>query len=131
MKRSLRKTTAGVSVTYSNGGYSNNLAGTDFAVEESEDFICLSINLAGNLHVRNKESNCYYDACELAERYSTLKSIQINEKQVIDGLAAAYRRVPNASLKLEVALGEKGAFKYSVEPRESNGSIFLDVRSDV
>ena len=41
MKRSIRKTAAGVWVTYSNGNFSNNLTGSDFAVEESQGHICL------------------------------------------------------------------------------------------
>jgi hypothetical protein len=127
MKRSLRKTPAGVSVSYSDGNYSNDLTGTDFIVEESEGCICLSIDLSGNLRVRNKESNCYYDVCELAEQHSSLKSVQIDENQVIDGLTTVYRRSPNARRELKLLLGEKGAFKYSVTPTESDGSIFLNV----
>jgi len=131
MKRSLKKTAAGVWVTYSDGEYSNNLAGSDFTVEESQGHICLRIDLSCNLRVRNKEDCCYYDACELAEQHSKLKSVQIGEDQVIKGLAAASKRVPPASWELELALGEKGTFKYSVQPRRSAHSIFLDVRSEV
>jgi hypothetical protein len=131
MERSLRKSAAGVSVTYSDGNYTNNLTGSDFTVEESQGHIFLRIDLSRNLHVRNKEDYCHYDACELAEQHSKLRSVQIDHDQVIKGLAAASRRVPHASWELELALGEKGTFKYRVQPRESIGSIFLDVRSEV
>ena len=129
MKRALRRTTAGVSVIYSEGNFSNNLTGADFALEESEACICLSIDLSGNLRVRNKESNCYYDACELAEQHSSLKSVQVDDRQVTDGLAAALRRTPNARWELRLLLGEKGTFKYSVTVtrKKSSNSIFLNV----
>jgi hypothetical protein len=127
MKRSLRKTTAGVSVTYSDGNYSNNLMGTEFELEQSEAGICLSINLASNLAVRNKSANCYSDACELAEDHASLKSVQIDESQVIDGLLNANQKTPNARWELKLLLGEKGTFRYSVKPEISNRSVFLNV----
>lgn len=127
MKRSLRKTTAGVFVAYSNGNYSNNLTGTEFELEQSGTDICLSINLGGNLSVRNKSANCYSDACELADDHTSLKSIQIDDSQVIDGLLNANQKTPNANWKLELLLGNKGTFNYHVKPEMSNGSVFLNV----
>ena len=127
MKHLLRKTTTSVSVTYSNGNYSNNLTGTDFELERSEFQICLSINLVGNLTVRNKAANCYYDACELAADSALLKAVQIDEDQVIDGLSAANRNTPNANWQLSLGLGEKGKFDYAVKPEMVNGSLFLNV----
>lgn len=131
MKRSLRKTTIGLSVTYSNGSYSNNLMGANITLEESKDSLFLCIDLSSNLRVRNKASNCYYDACELVEQHSSLKSVQIHETQVIDGLVAAHQKIPAAYWKLELTLGERGVFKYFIEPTESNGSVFLNVRANV
>lgn len=127
MKRTLRKTAARVSITYSNGNYSNNLTGTDFSLYESEGRICLSIDLSGNLRVRNKESNCYADARELAEEHSTLEAVQIDERQVIEGLSKANQRTPNPRWELQLLLGEKGTFKYSVKSIMSHGSLFLNI----
>ena len=127
MKRSLRKTTAGVSVTYSDGNFSNNLTGTEFELEHSEADICLNINLEGNLSVRNKSANCYSDACELAEDHASLKAVQIDDSQVIDGLLNANEKAPNARWKLKLLLGEKGTFSYSVKPEMANGSVSLNV----
>lgn len=127
MKRSLRKTAASVSVTYSDGNFSNNLTGTEFELEQSEGVICLSINLAGNLGVKNKAANCYSDACELAEDHASLKSVQIDEGKIIDGLLNANQKTPNARWELKLLLGEKGTFKYSVKPEISNSSVFLNV----
>ena len=125
--RSLRKKSAGISVTYSGGNFSNNLIGAEFELEESEGCACLSINLASNLSVRNKAVNCYADACELAEDKLSLASVQIDEGQVIDGLIAAKNRNPVTRWELKLLLGEKGAFTYSVEPEMVNGSIVLKI----
>jgi len=127
MKRSLRKTTASVSVTYSHGNFSNNLTGTDFELEYSEVQICLSINLEGNLSVRNKSANCYSDVCELAEDNASLRSVQIDDSHVIDGLLDANNKCANARWTLKLFLGEKGTFGYSVKPEMSDGGILLSV----
>jgi len=127
MKRSLRKTTAGVSVTYAKGNYSNNLIGADFTLEESEACMYFDIDLSSNLRVRNKEANCYYDACELSEQHSSLKMVQIDDSKIIEGLIAALRRIPHARWELRLLLGEKGTFKYSVTLSGSSDSIFLNV----
>lgn len=127
MKRLLRKTAASVSVTYSDGNYSNNLAGTEFELEQSEAGICLNINLEGNLSVRNKFASCYSDACELAEDHASLKSVQIDDSQVVDGLLSANQKTPNARWKLKLLLGNKGVLNYSAKPEMSNGSVFLNI----
>lgn len=127
MKRSLRKTTASVSVTYFDGNYSNNLTGTEFELEQLEAVICLSVNLESNLSVRNKSVNCYSDACELVKDHASLKSVQIDDSQVIGGLRDADEKTPNAHWKLKLLFGDKGTFNYSVKPEMSNGSLFLNV----
>ncbi len=127
MKKSLRKIAASVSATYLDGGYSNNLAGTDFELERFESRICLSINLSGNLNVRNKAANCYCDANELVEKHASLKSIQIDEHQVIAALRSANQNNPNACWELVLRVGEQGSFRYSIKPKILNGSLFLNV----
>jgi opacity protein-like surface antigen len=127
VKQSLSKKATMISVTYSGGGYSNNLTGTNFSLEESEDLMCLSIDLSGNLRVRNKESNCYADALELTEQHSSMRSVQIDESKVVDRLIAACQRAPSARWNLKLLLGDRGAFKYSVTLKESDGNIFFDV----
>tara|TARA_Y100001963_G_scaffold138332_1_gene202971 strand:+ start:97 stop:483 length:387 start_codon:yes stop_codon:yes gene_type:complete len=127
MNRSLRKTAASVSVTYSHGHFSNDLTGTEFELELSEKDICLSINLWGNLSVRNKSANCYSDACELAEDHALLKSVQIDDSQMIDGFLNAHQKAPSTCWKVKLLLGAKGTFDYSVKPEMANGSVFLNV----
>jgi len=127
MKQSLRKSTSGISVTYSNGNYTNNLVGAEFELDESESRICLNINLDGNLRVRNKAVNCYDDACELAECHTILKAVQIDEEQIIKGLIKAHQRNPSAHLELQLRLGEKGTFLYSVEQKRTDIGVILNV----
>lgn len=127
MERSLRKREASVSVTFSDGDYSNNLIGVGFRLEESESFMCLGVDLSGNLRVRDKESNQYEDAQILAEKISILRSVQIDEDQVVDRLVAACQRSPNSRWEIRLLLGEKGTFKYPVKLTRSSGSIFFDI----
>lgn len=91
MKKSIRKTAVSVSVVYSDGAFSNDLTGHEIQLDNQSGCLCLRVDLTPNIRVRNKQANCYYDACEL-----------------------------------ELALGEKGTFKYAVKPRGSCGSIIFD-----
>ena len=78
MKKALRKSVVGVSVTYSNGDYSNNLTGCNIELEYVSNCFCLSIDLTRNIRVRNKQENCFYDRYELAKQRLKLSSVQIN-----------------------------------------------------
>ncbi|HUW18563.1 MAG TPA: hypothetical protein VMW16_04610 [Sedimentisphaerales bacterium] len=128
MKRHLRKTLAGVSVTYSTGNFSNNPAGTNFAVEVNHGIIKVSIDLSCNLRVRNKEWNCFFDANELAEDHTLLKSLQIDDQQIIDRLNKISQMNSDAVWELEISLGDKGLFKYAVSVSRSNGGVFFQHR---
>jgi len=131
MKRSLRKTSAGVSVTYSTGNFSNNLTGMNFAIEVKDGIIKVSIDLSSNLRVRNKESNCFFDANEFAEDHALLKSLQIDDEQTIVGLIKASQMNPDAVWELEISIGDKGLFKYKVSLSRSNGSVFFNIEENV
>jgi hypothetical protein len=131
MRRSLKKTVVGVSVTYSDGDFSNNLMGSNIELDELPDCLCVSIDLTRNLRVRNKQANCFYDASQLVERYAKLSSIQIDDKQIFEGLAGASKRFPGARWELRLVLGEKGVLKYSARPRGSAGSIIFHMLSIV
>lgn len=127
MKRSLRKTSTGISVTYTGGNYSNNLAGSDFTVDESDEFICVSVDLSCNLRVRNKDSNSYYDACELAEDHAKLLSLEIDDLRITNGLDRVHRRHQKAQWQLELHIGDKGIFRYWVGPMGRDGNIKFTV----
>ena len=128
MKRSLRKGTAGISIEYVTGDYSNNLVGAEFELEELGTDICINIDLTGNLRVRNKATNSYADAIELIEDHASLKSVQIDDVQVVKGLVAAHHRSPNARWMLKLFAGERNAFTYLITPKGLDGSVLLNVR---
>jgi len=56
-----------------------------------------------------------------------LKSLQIDDSQVIDGLLNAHQKSPNACWEVKLRLGEKGSFDYTVKPEMASGSVFLNV----
>tara|TARA_B100000965_G_scaffold404731_2_gene436386 strand:- start:1276 stop:1800 length:525 start_codon:yes stop_codon:yes gene_type:complete len=124
MNRSLRKTAASVSVTYSHGKFSNDLTGTEFELELSEKDICLSINLWGNLSVRKKSANCYSDACELAEDHALLKSVQIDDSQMIDGLLNAHQKSSKCLLESQAATRRKRYFRLFSQTRNGERQRF-------
>jgi hypothetical protein len=126
MKKSIRRTAVGLSVVYSDGAFSNNLTGREIELDDLSGCLCLHVDLTPNIHIRNKQANCYHDACELAERNMSLKSLQIDDKQVFEKLAVAARNLSGARWRLELALGEKGTFKYAAKPRGSAGSVIFD-----
>ena len=128
MKHMLRKTSINISINYTNGNFSNNLTGTDFSLDDSDDKITLSINLATNLRVKNKTLNCYADACDLANDHFMLDQLQIYDEQVIKDIVAAKKKNSDAVWMLYLLLGEKGKFECSVMPTISNGSLFLNVQ---
>lgn len=126
---SLRKSCSHLHVSYTDEDYSNNLSGTDFCLNSSNEANSLSINLVGNLTQRNKQTNSYSDALDLIEKHSMLEQVQIDEQVVIEGLLKAYKTNPSATWYLELSFGEKGCFKYQIKPSLENGSVFLDIVS--
>src|SRR5579872_3858145 len=87
VKHCLRKMETGISVNYVNGGYANDLFGSNFTVGDLGDSVTLSIDLSSNLRARGTDSNRYDDACELVEGQSLLEWIQIDDEDLVDALA--------------------------------------------
>lgn len=119
MKRSLRKTAAHVHITYG-GTFTNSLFGDNFTLETKADTLALAIDLSRNLRTRNKSTNSYIDAVDLAARHGELESIQIDERAVLDPLKAAlvYATLQNSrrpDLLLSLSFGDRGTFSYAVE----------------
>jgi hypothetical protein len=131
MTRSLSKAPIRLSVTYSDDEYSNNLTGCNIELNELHGSLCLCIDMVRNLRVRNKQENCYSDACRPVKRHESLSSVQIDDENVLQKLAAAWRRQPHGRWELQLDLGESRVFKYAVKPRSSAGSIVLEVASVV
>lgn len=128
MKRSIRKTLAFVHVTYLDGDFANNLYGTNFTVEASDTVFVLSIDVTSNLKNHNKRLNCYQDAHDLIEKHSLVKFIQINEPQIVKGLAYYYNKNPNSTWKLKLIIGSK-ILEYKVNPQLSNEFLFYIINS--
>lgn len=131
MKRTIRRTASGISVSYSDHGFSNNLTGTDFAWEENNGSLRLWIDLSGNLRVRNKNANCYDDVYDLANNHAKLKSVQLDEP-VAGKVVELVKKFPTARCNLQLQIGSKGTFDYTVERfSQSPGTLFLYVREDL
>lgn len=126
MKRTLKKGSSGIWVGYSDEGYSDNLTGRNF---ELEDNLRLTMDLSNNLRVTHKAENCYCDICELSEKHEKLKAIRIFDEQVIEGLGKSLQ-AGFALREVELIVEEHRTFGYSVLAitRASGGSIFLDVQ---
>lgn len=129
MKRTLRKTFASGSITYTTRNFSNNLTGTNFVGEVVGDSIRVYIDLSSNLNARNKESNCVYDVNELIEDRDKLKSVQLDEEQVISKLRMMTKDNPDVEWVLIFSIGDMGTLSYSVTKKYINGSLFFYVIS--
>lgn len=118
MKRSLRKTAAQIHVSYA-GTYSNNLFADNFTLEDDQGVLTLGIDLSRNLRTRNKSTNTYIDAEDLAARHQELESVQIDDGQVFRHLGAnlvatTLQRQQRPALRLSVSFGDRGTFVYPV-----------------
>ena len=113
MIRKLRVTTAGVSVIYTNGNYTNNLIGNNFAAEIKDDHVVLIVDLAPSFRVRNKSTNTFYDANELADDSDQLESLTICDDKVPKELKKYRIKHKDLPWKLRILLDERGEFEYS------------------
>jgi hypothetical protein len=129
--RTLRKTGSHVHVSYAST-FSNNLLASDFQLRLSPEFE-LKLNLNSNLRTRSKSSNSYIDARELADgAISSLELVQIDEDQVISGLARALQSLEKQPDKWKLTILLEGEHHFLVEPevrrQENMTSLFLRVR---
>jgi hypothetical protein len=99
VKRRLRATRAAVDVQYSDGDYSNNLVGTDFALQDDATTTLLSVDLSSNIRTRHRESNSFLDAEEFARKPVSLKSVHIADAQVSAGIAAQRQQNPDSRFR--------------------------------
>lgn len=127
MKFSLRKGHSHIHIGYKDEDYSNNISGDNFEIEYDSTINRIHINLESNLIQRNKQCNSYYDTQEFIRKSDSLKLVQIDEEQVIKGLAKAHQKHPDNSWELKLHAGINNSFNYSVKPSSNMGSVFLDV----
>jgi hypothetical protein len=124
---SLRKGSTVLGVTYSDGGYTNNLFGSAIAVEMRDGRFTIVIDMTSNFRVRNKGTNTYLDAEELATKRGVLSAIQIDETKVIDGLVSAWNRAGHPSVFMRVLLATHGTATYQVRPETVGSTLYLNV----
>jgi hypothetical protein len=87
-KRRLPVTGAAVDVRYSGGDHSNNLVGTDFALQGDAAVTVLSVDLSSNVRTRHRESDSFLDAEAFACKPALLGSVHMSDAQV-SGVVAA------------------------------------------
>lgn len=131
VKRRLRLTRAAVDIQYSDGDYSNNLVGTDFALQGNTTATVLSVDLSSNFRTRHGESNSFLDAEEFARKPASLESVHIADAQIAAGIAAQRQQNPNSRWRLELDLGEGRVFTYSVQCIADLSHVTLQVLEKV
>lgn len=131
MIRPLKKGSFGVPITYYNGGFSNNLIGKNFAVDVNDGNIKMNIDLSSNLRKRNQDINCVPDANELAKNHALIKFLEIHDDKIITGLIEINKMNPDSIWKLEINLGDKGFFDYTISISFENGRVVFEIQGKV
>lgn len=131
MLRPLRKTSTIVYVSWDTSDATTLFAENFLA--RATDSLDVSLDLANNLRTRNKDENTYSDARELADGgIVSLTSIQIDDKQVLDGLRRKLRlvRVRPKQWRLRVQLEGDHWFAVRPEvPHHATDTLLLHVVS--
>jgi hypothetical protein len=128
--RSIRKTASLIHVSY-DGTFSNNLFARDFRLSTHPEFH-LSLDLNGNLHTRPPTTNSCEDARDLADgRIAKLELLQIDEDQVMTGIARALRSFASAPREWRLTVHLEGPHDFLVKPEVSlhgdSSTLFLYV----
>lgn len=127
MKRSIRKKTYGIHVTYRDGEFSNNLLARNMTLEQNVDDITLGIDLTKSLRIQNKSSNTYLDALHFQENYENLGFMQLDSKIALEHLIQAWKASENPYLILCVQLSETGFISFEVKPKSESLNIQFNV----
>lgn len=129
---SLKKGGASLHVAYAHT-FTNNLYAYDAKFRAVPSFE-ISLDLNPNLRTRNKTTNTYIDARDLADgEINELELLQIDDEGLLDKLAAAIQstgRSP-ADWTLTVELGEQHSFRVKPESDASGRTLYLRVLSRV
>tara|TARA_A100000171_G_C2105560_1_gene132119 strand:- start:143 stop:559 length:417 start_codon:yes stop_codon:yes gene_type:complete len=115
MLHTLRKTKAHVSLHYQHS-FSNNLYAENIAAEIAET-ITLSFDLNCNLRGRNKQTNTYVDAKDLADGdIDELETFQFDDKRVIERISEMASRL-NATPEIwRLIVQLDGEYRFDVRP---------------
>jgi hypothetical protein len=133
MKRTLRAGREHFAVEYSNGDFGHSLTAADVSLEATPGGLALWMGVGHNLSVR-PGGHVRSDAADLLEhaRQSTITCIQIQDRQVIDGLDRAMDTL-EAAPRFWVVLdfGGHGQWKGEVAPKKANGDLWLTFHGDM
>lgn len=123
MNATLRKLAASVVLAYADGTEAQTLVGTDFVLEKTEEGFSLRIDLSSNLLPRNRGLLCFYEAQGLVQQHALLKSIRLNEKQLVNSLGRELGSAPQ--VHVDITLGDAKNFGYTAVPEIlARGMIF-------
>lgn len=89
---SIRKGSFPLSLTYSDGNYTNNLFGDKAYYDAWLNTCELSFDLKMNFRSRNKDGNDYIDVNELNEKRDKLRTIQIFDSSIASTIKKKKRR---------------------------------------
>jgi hypothetical protein len=125
----LRKTSSLVYIEYA-GTFTGNLVATDAQVRIT-DALELSLDLSSNLRSRNKSTNDYIDAIDLAAgKADSVTLVQVFDSQIIDRLKQVLRSAPAKPNVWKLSIILDRVFTYRVEPEVSGNkpeSLILHV----
>lgn len=79
---SIRKGSFSLSLTYSDGNFTNNLNGDNASYDTCVNICELSFDLKRNFRSRNKDSNDYMDINELNEQRDKIRTVQIFDSSI-------------------------------------------------
>jgi hypothetical protein len=129
MKQVLRKTSIIVgNVTYQSGDFSNNLHASNITVEVLDNRVILSLDLSPSQPRGSENSNSYFDAEDLKEKFESLKFVQLDRESWLEkGLQSAVREAKEpARLELEIMFkdGSIRTMPATLDPDEHNFWIY-------
>lgn len=125
VERRLRTSAALIHLSGSN--FTAKLWGKPFDLKVKGQNVILTVHLGSNLRARDQHARV--DARDTIEQHEKLRFLQIDNNQVIDGLAWGWARAKAPpKMVLVLAFGEHGTFSYRVNPRSTAGDgLQLDV----
>ncbi len=127
----LRRGATGLHLSYGET-YTNNLFGHNVRVC-LQPSLQVVLDLNPNLHKRNKATNSYIDARELADgAIKRIRLVQITDEYILKGLGRVLRQSRGASREWILIIELEGDHAFRVRPeRDATGSsLFLRVVSE-
>ena len=125
MKHSIRKKSASLSLSYSDGDYTNNLSGYSISYEIDGEVLVLEVDIEPNYRVRNKDGNAYLDAIEFTEKKNLLKSFELTEDQVYSRVREVLVREKLRRIHLRLLVGPGATCLYEINLHSGHPGSFV------